>query len=184
MVSDKRQLLLDESLRLFYEKGIHAVGINEILKETGVAKKTLYRYFPSKDDLVLETLKYRDQRFLIWLEQALRGSVSNEELVSRLFRALTEWFDDRVPELSHFRGCFFINTSAEFPDTGGEISRYCKAHKESVRQLIGRLLPVPDENLLDMLCILKEGAIVSAFVNQDKTAAERCLPIIIRWMRS
>jgi len=56
-VESKRNLLITRAFELFYTKGIHAVGINEILQYSGVAKKTLYHHFTSKDELVIATLK-------------------------------------------------------------------------------------------------------------------------------
>ena len=63
---DKRQQLINTAFRLFYQNGIHAVGINQILKESGIAKKTLYHHFASKEQLLLAVLEYRDQIFLQW----------------------------------------------------------------------------------------------------------------------
>jgi AcrR family transcriptional regulator len=60
----KPDLLIHAAFKLFYQHGIHAVGINLILSETGVAKKTLYHHFSSKDDLVEAVLIYRDQIFM------------------------------------------------------------------------------------------------------------------------
>ena len=48
-MNDKKKLLIDTALHLFYENGINSVGINEILKVSGVAKKTMYNHFKSKD---------------------------------------------------------------------------------------------------------------------------------------
>lgn len=56
-MSKKRQQLINIALQLFYEKGINSVGINEILSVSGIAKKTLYNHFTSKEDLVLAALE-------------------------------------------------------------------------------------------------------------------------------
>jgi len=58
---DKREHLIRVAFDLFYREGVHAVGINRVLAESGVAKKTLYHHFASKDDLVAATVAYRDQ---------------------------------------------------------------------------------------------------------------------------
>jgi len=177
-MNDKRALLVETALDLFYRKGINSVGINEVLTASGVAKKTLYHHFSGKEALVLATLQERDKRFLQWLEPQLQGSGSDQELVESLFGALTSWFKNQVPELADFQGCFFINTSAEFPDRESDISGYCAKHKQSVRQLIGHYLSSGSPVLLDMICTLKEGAIVSAYTCNDLNAAERCIEII------
>ena len=172
---DKRQQLLETALKLFYSKGVQAVGINEVLKESGIAKKTLYHHFSSKEDLVLASLELRDKRFCSWFEGLIEGATDNEDLVTRLFTGLSQWFNNEVPQLDEFRGCFFINTSGEFSNSEGAISSYCKTHKENIRKIIARHLVEPDEALVDCLWLLKEGAIVLAYVSQDKDAGRKAL---------
>lgn len=169
---DKRQQLLETALSLFYANGVQAVGINEVLKVSGVAKKTLYHHYSSKDALVLAALETRDERFTDWFESLIAGSKSNQELAERMFQGLSDWFNNKVERLDTFRGCFFINTSAEFSDPDSEISVYCKAHKQRIRDIIAKHMVEKDDVLLDSLCYLKEGAIVMAYVAQDKHAAE------------
>ncbi|MBD8513539.1 TetR/AcrR family transcriptional regulator [Photobacterium sp. CAU 1568] len=181
--TDKKQLLTDTALTLFYRQGIHAVGINEVLKVSGVAKKTLYSYFSSKDELILAALTARDEIFMTWLEQQLAPANSDEEVITCLFGSLSDWFHDRVPALSPFRGCFFINASAEFSEENTAITDYCCEHKRKVRALIQQHLHAPDEVLLDSICLMKEGAIVSAFVGKDLAAAEKCVPVLMTQIR-
>lgn len=171
----KREQLITTALMLFNEKGINSVGINEVLAVSGIAKRTLYHHFPGKDDLVLATLAYRDSIFLRWLDGRLEGASTPEEVVSHLFRALNDWFRNSVEELSSFNGCFFINTAAEIRSPSSPIAQYCREHKAKVRELLIRRLPDADESFINLLCFLKEGAIVSAYVNQDPDAADKCL---------
>ncbi|CCN34187.1 putative Transcriptional regulator, TetR family [Vibrio nigripulchritudo SO65] len=163
-MSQKREQLLDTALDLFYRLGINSIGINEILKESGVAKRTLYSHFNSKDELILAALNRRHQTFIYWLEGKLDGVESDRELVDVLFTSLNSWFTNNERQLGDFRGCFFINTSAEFSDPNSDISRYCKHHKEQVRQLIKSKLKSDSEELLDAICLLKEGTITTAYV--------------------
>lgn len=181
-MNDKKQRLIDTALQLFYESGVNSVGINEVLKVSGVAKKTLYNHFKSKEDLIIATLKARDHVFLEWLEAALQDAQTNTDIVTRLFHALAAWFHNEVPQLSRFRGCFFINTAAEFSGQNSDIPLYCRQHKHQVRQLIQRHMPTEDEDLLNMICFLKEGAIISAFVNQDSNAANQCLALLLKYL--
>lgn len=180
-MSDKRELLLSKALELFYQKGICGVGINEIIAHSGVAKKTLYHHFSSKDDLVLAALSLRDQQYLQWLSGKLSGAQSNTALIELLFHALSDWFHDREPELGPFRGCFFINTASESASLNAQIQDSCARHKTAVRHLITQSLPQPDDRLVDTLCLLKEGATVSAFVQGDKQAASRCIDIALAY---
>lgn len=177
-MSKKRQQLIDIALQLFYERGVNSVGINEILSVSGIAKKTLYNHFPSKEDLVLATLKQRNDNFLVWLEVTLNEADTDIEVVNKLFYGLSAWFANTAVELGNFRGCFFINTSAEFSDPSSKISQYCQAHKQQVRQIINQHLSQSNPELLDTICVLKEGAITMAYVNHDLSMPKKCIEII------
>ena len=175
----KRQLLIDTALSLFYHKGINSIGINEVVKDSGIAKRTLYSHFASKEALVLAALEQRHQTFMRWLSTKLTAHCGNTAVISALFSALDSWFNDNERELGPFRGCFFINTSAEFSDTACDIVKYCHYHKQQVRQLIASQLEDVSPMLLDAICLLKEGAIVTAQLQgaQQQTASE-CIAIL------
>ncbi|QYJ99228.1 TetR/AcrR family transcriptional regulator [Shewanella alkalitolerans] len=179
-MTDKRQLLIDTALSLFTERGINLVGINEVLKVSGVAKKTLYHHFSSKEALIVAVLETRHQIFIHWLEERLTPAQDDLGVIDALFSALDDWFNDRVPELSQFHGCLFINSAIECGDCRCQVSRFAKFHKQAVRELIGRRLSQPNEALLDLICLMKEGAIVSAMVSQDKGAALRSQTLLQR----
>ena len=178
-MESKRSLLVTGAFELFYQKGVHAVGINEVLQHSSVAKKTLYHHFTGKDDLVVATLEYRDQCFYDWLANRLNQAEDGEGKVTALFDALDDWFNDRVEELQPFTGCFFINVSGEYADPDCAIHRQCRQHKQRIALLIAEQLSmfIPDNDsrqvLLDALCILKEGAITLAHVQGDFSAAKK-----------
>ena len=183
-MNDKRQILIDTALSLFYAKGVNSIGINEILKVSGIAKKTLYNQFESKEALVLAALEQRNSIFLRWLKTVLNEAKTDRELIERLFNALTAWFSNSVHELGDFRGCFFINTSAEFSDPNSEISLYCQFHKQQVREVIGKHLSAANEELLDAICILKEGAITTAYVENNLFTPQKCIKILSKHISS
>jgi len=177
-MNKKRQLLIDTALGLFYENGINSIGINQILKHSGVAKQTLYRHFESKEALILAALEQRHMSFIEWLEAKLQGADSDEKLITQLFSALESWFINAEPMLGSFRGCFFINSSAEFSDLSGDISIFCKTHKHKIRQVIAQHMTTENELLLDAICIMKEGAITTAYVTGDYGAAIKCIQVL------
>lgn len=174
-MTDKRQLLIETAFTLFYQHGVNAVGINQILKQANVAKKTLYTHFSSKEKLVESVLAYRDERFISWLTQRLERKEAGKAALLSLFNALDDWFNNRVEQLANFNGCFFINTTADYGDPASIPHQLCADHKKRVRELIERQVRClnvdePGE-LTDMLSMLKEGAIVTAQVQGDKQAA-------------
>ena len=107
--SAARERILETAFRLFYAKGIRAVGVDLIIAESGVAKATFYKHFPSKDDLVVA---YLDKVDVIWSGQlrdaaAAAGPDPADQLVG-LFDALGS-----ACRRDGYRGCAFINAAAE-----------------------------------------------------------------------
>ena len=66
-----RERILQTALKLFYENGIRATGIDRIIAESGVAKMSFYRYFPSKTDLVAEYLRNLNDLWMEWFTTAV-----------------------------------------------------------------------------------------------------------------
>src|SRR5579875_112056 len=116
--------IADTSYELFSRRGVRAVGVDTVVMDARVAKKTLYRYFPSKEALALAFLEERRRRWTHeWLERTIAEiAPETPERMLALFDALKEWF--RQPD---YEGCAFIRTLHEFPD--GPL------HEESRRQL-------------------------------------------------
>ena len=177
-MNKKRKLLIDTSLSLFYSNGINSIGINEILKISGVAKQTLYSHFESKESLILATLEQRHMNFIEWLAEKLQYANSNENVITKLFNGLDSWFANSESMLGDFRGCFFINSSAEFSNKSSDISLFCKKHKLKVREIIGQHMAIENPFLLDAICIMKEGAITSAYVTGDYSSAMKCIQVL------
>jgi len=187
---DKKTQLIQTAFQLFYTQGIHAVGINRVLRESGVAKKTLYQHFESKEQLIEATIRYRDRIYLDWLSQRLSGATKCEDLVVRLFDALDDWINNRVPELADFRGCFFVNASAEYGDPKHSIHKICAQHKERIGALIQKALeqlrspePKPRE-LAQSLLFLKEGATVLAHLQGNTRAAQEAKAAALRLLNA
>ncbi|WP_117232653.1 TetR/AcrR family transcriptional regulator [Vibrio maerlii] len=172
-MSKKRQLLVDTALDLFYHQGVNNIGINEILKVSGVAKRTLYSHFESKDALLLAALEQRHNNFIDWLAKELKGADSQQQVIDQVFGGLEKWFTNQAEQLGRFRGCFFINTSAEFSDIESDVVKYCRFHKAEVKALISRHLLSKNHNLLDAICIMKEGAITTAYMTGQGVEVSR-----------
>lgn len=172
----KPDLLIHAAFKLFYENGIHAVGINRILQETGVAKKTLYHHFASKEALLEAVLVYRDQIFMDWLTARMMAAGEGKLAVLALFDALDDWFHDRVEVLLPFKGCFFMKANGEFSDH--LVNGLCQRHKQNITafiqaNLVGQVSKLAPADLAQSISVLKEGAIAQAYVAGDLNAAKR-----------
>lgn len=183
---DKQERLVRTAFELFYTRGIHAVGVNLVLAESGIAKKTLYYHFPSKEHLVEAVVRYRDRRYQAWLISRLHHVPAGKPALLELFNALDDWFHNRVPDIGHFHGCFFINASAEFGDRDNAIHRACAEHKAGIAVLIRKhvdLLSLPErkaDEITRLIILLKEGAISLAHVQGNLDAALEAKGIVER----
>jgi len=184
-VNDKRTQLIDTALQLFYLQGIHAIGINEILATSGIAKKTLYNHFASKEALIQACVIERDKRFMAWFEEQCSNAHSVSEFIEKLFDGLDDWINNRVSQIGNFDGCFFVNTAAEYGDSESEIYQLCMQHKLNIERFIEQQLALMlnDSNTLkslaDLLLLLKEGVINCAYVMNDKKAAVKAKPLAL-----
>jgi len=170
--SGARERILDTSYELFSQRGIRAVGVNEVIEHAGVATATLYRHFPSKDSLVLAFLEMREQRWtrdLVEAEAERRGSDPEERLLA-IFDVFDEWFrrDD-------FEACSFINVLLEMgpQHPAGDASvEYLDHIRSIVRRFADEAGLRDTESFARSWHILMKGSIVAA-AEGDVEAAQR-----------
>ena len=179
LAMEKREQLITTAFSLFYQEGVHAVGINRILKQSGVAKKTLYHHFPAKDDLIIAVLEFRHEQYCRWLEKRLTAVSPGAAGVDVVFTALDDWINSRDGTLSSFHGCFFINVSAEFGHHEHPAHRCCAEHKSWMLEVIKEQIAAMGirgkkrVEVSESLAMLAEGAIVQAHVRGQNDAARR-----------
>ena len=155
-----RKHILNIADELFYKEGIRATGIDTIIAKSGVAKSTLYRYFPSKDDLVVAYLEQRNQRFWDLLEAELSKYPSPG--VEKLLRVFT-WLDELLAK-PECLGCPFIITTAEYGDLDYPGHQVAVKHKQAVLERLTQLAEEANVNnpgqLAAVLLLLIDGAFV------------------------
>ncbi len=169
---DSRERILDTAYELFSRRAIRDVGVDELIERAGVAKATLYRHFPSKDDLVIAFLERREERWtLAWVEaEARRRGTTPEEQLLAIFELFDEWF-----QRDDFEACSFINVLLEM-GPAHPAGRASVRHLASIRTVVGRL--AEEAALRDPASfahswhILMKGSIVSA-IEGDAQAAQR-----------
>ncbi|MTH36232.1 TetR family transcriptional regulator [Paracoccus limosus] len=149
--------ILDIASGLFFREGIRAVGIDRIIAEADIAKATLYRHFPSKEDLVLAYLQDRHARVMQGLEAVLAAHADAAERISVIFERLAEKAEN--PE---FRGCAFALAVAEHGDSEKVIA-LARMHKLAVAELlcgVARAAGLADADRIGgHLALLYDGAL-------------------------
>jgi AcrR family transcriptional regulator len=158
-----RDRILDTADRMFYREGIRAAGVDAIAAEIGISKRTLYNYFPSKDDLIVA-----------YLSRRLRPIEVSDRPPAE---AILEDFDrlENAMRRDGYRGCPFMNAVTELADPAHAAHRIAVAHKAKRRNLFRKLLVqlrVADPDALaTQLMILGEGAVAQALVHGDPKMA-------------
>ncbi len=172
-----RERLIETSYDLFTRRGIGDVGVDEVVEKAGVAKATLYRHFPSKEDLVLAFL---DRRAELWTGEVIerrpsdRADAAQDQLLA-LFDVLDDWFHQR----SDYEACSFVKVLFEMGPEG-RIGRACLAHLDKIRDVLrdraerAGLRDAP--TLAWSLNILLKGSIVCA-AEGDHDSARRAKPM-------
>jgi AcrR family transcriptional regulator len=158
-----QERILDTADRLFYGRGIRAVGVDTIAAEVGISKRTLYNYYPSKDDLIVAYLSRR-------VRPAKVSELPPAEQILGDFDRLGRSFASDV-----FRGCPFVNAVAELKEPAHAANAIARAFKEqrrsSFRDLLVRLGVAAPDTLATQLLLLVDGAIASALVRGDPKVA-------------
>jgi AcrR family transcriptional regulator len=169
-----RERILETASGLFYRRGIHAVGVDLVVAEAGVAKTSLYRHFRTKDALIAAFLQREDADFWKgWDDVAARhkGDARGE------IDAHMEWIGQRLGR-PNYRGCPQINVAAEFPAADHPARLVAAAHKKELRrrlrELAERLHAKRPDELAAQLALLINGA----FVSSQMICADEAVPVL------
>ncbi|HLX03174.1 MAG TPA: TetR/AcrR family transcriptional regulator [Trinickia sp.] len=164
--------LLRAAGELFYREGVRAVGVDAVVERAGVNKMSLYRQFASKDDLVVAYLEQSDIRFFERFEHSIAKHPADPA------RQLAQYFEDLCARASveDYRGCPFVNVSAEFPDASHPARLVVSRNKA---KLMARLTEIATQAgaddpqaLADALALLIEGVYAAS-----QTYGPGCGPI-------
>jgi AcrR family transcriptional regulator len=172
-----RERVSRAAYELFSREGVRAVGVDAIIAKAGTAKMTLYRNFPSKDDLILEFLRRREQLWTReWLEtESRRRGASPREQLLAIFDVFSEWFSQ--PD---FEGCSFLTTMIEVNDPEHPVHQAAIMHLANIRGYLESLAAAAGIRDTDSFArkwhILMKGSIMAAHEG-DVTAAARAREI-------
>lgn len=171
-MNESREKLIDTAIELFMKNGFHSTGINLILEKSGVAKKTLYNHFKSKDDLIVAALEkhrglFREQ----FSHEVERLAKEPSEQLLAIYDVAHAWFSE-----SNFFGCIFVNAAGEFADRDSSIRKVCMNSKTDMRSYICDIcvrakIPEP-EKMSSQLALILEGSISTAQVSGNPDAAK------------
>jgi AcrR family transcriptional regulator len=167
-----RDRLIDAAIDLFYTHGFNAVGLDQIIDTVGVTKTTFYKYFESKDALMVEAVLQRDEWEWDAWNRAIRNAAGDDprRQLLALFDILDIWFNT-----DDFKGCIFINTAAEFPNPHDPVHQaaaaYKKRRRDSWRDAAKSVGAADAETFADLYTVLVEGTLILRQVHGRNDAA-------------
>lgn len=160
--------ILDSACQLFYEEGLHAVGIDRLLAAAGAAKGSLYSHYASKDELVAAYLEARAGEWRGRVEERV-GRTDGWAGLHALFGLVEEWARCKT-----FRGCPFLNAVNELPDPAHPGREVARRQREWLHELVRGL--VASAGVRDVarvsraIVVLYDGAAASAMLDGDPGA--------------
>ena len=167
-----RERVSRAAYELFSRDGLRAVGVDAVIARAGTAKMTLYRNFPSKDDLIIDFLRRREQLWTReWLEaeSRRRGETPQEQLLA-IFDVFSEWFSR--PD---FEGCSFLTTMIEVNDPAHPVHEAAVGHLANIRAYLSELAAAAGVADPDSFArkwhILMKGSIMAAHEGDTEAAA-------------
>mgnify|MGYP001545672063 CR=1 FL=1 len=177
-----RERIISTAYDLFTRRGVGDVGVDEVAHKAGVAKATLYRHFPSKNDLVLAFLEHREELWTIRVIDQLPAQRCPGDPAGQLvalFDILDDWFHSR----HDYEACSFIKVHFEVGGDG-EVGHACLRHLEKIRHILkarAEQAGLRDSaELAWKLNILIKGSIVNAAEGDLDSAARAKL--LARWL--
>jgi AcrR family transcriptional regulator len=152
--SSKRETLLKVAERLFYEYGFRGVGLKQIISEANVATMTLYNHFPSKDNLVEEVLRVREERYWSYLDSFVEEDSDSPFILA--VEAHGRWLKEHS-----YKGDMFLRAIEDYAGTDNEIENIARGHKSKLLHYFQELAQSKgkenEKDLANQFTLLLEG---------------------------
>lgn len=167
-----RDRILSTAADLFYRKGLQHVGVNEVITSAEVAKRTFYRHFSSKDELILAVMRCRAEEWLQWFTTEIeqRGSTADEKLLAS-FEILQEWYGS-----PGFRGCPFVNAVVELGNPAHPAHEVSVLLRQTIREYVAELATAAAVNTPEIFAqqylLLLGGSVLVATIEGAPVGAE------------
>jgi AcrR family transcriptional regulator len=163
-----RDRIVEAADRLFYARGVHAVGMDAVRTEAGVPLKRMYATFSSKDALVVAVLQRRSGTWDSGITAAAATAETPRERLLAVYDFLDDWFRG-----NDFRGCAFINAFGELGGVSPEVADVVRQQKEAFQHYLEGLVAElgASAGLAAQLALLAEGAQTTAAISAQPDAA-------------
>ncbi|WP_298904101.1 TetR/AcrR family transcriptional regulator [uncultured Psychroserpens sp.] len=162
--------IIQTASHLFYQNGYNLTGINEIIKEAGIAKATLYNHFKSKEAICVAYLQHKNSLFIEEIKVFVDARPSGKNRILALFDYLEAFFNSK-----EFNGCWCINTISEIPKENvhirDEILKQKQVLMRYISELINNNLDTSSEEqsngMAKQVYLLYEGAVSESYLQNN-----------------
>lgn len=163
----KKDAIVETAYRLFKENGFYATGVDLIMREAAVSKRTLYKYYPTKNALIVAVLEHYRASYQRHMDELLGNEQEDaRDKIRAIFSDAAGWFGD-----VNFHGCLAVNAMGEFADKDEAIENACRQFKQwevgVLTELCAEMGAEKAEQLAFKLFVLLEGISAAAQVNKE-----------------
>ena len=181
MKTDTRHHIIEIASELFYKNGYNSTGINEIIKESGIAKATLYSHFKSKEDLLLVYLDVKDAELIKHIQVFCNNKPQGNKRLIAVLEFLVSFFNQ-----DNFNGCWCIRSIAEVSKENERVRLKIKSNKEKFRNFLRQLVienkptwsAIKQEQLSNQLYLLYEGALTESHIHNAEWPIETSIVML------
>ncbi len=168
----KQDAIVETAYRLFKENGFYATGVDLIMREAGISKRTLYKYFPTKNELIVAVLEHYRLNYRQHMDRLLAEDKGNERgKIRAIFADAATWFGN-----VNFHGCLAVNAMGEFAGKDDAIEKACLRFKQWEMDVLRELCLSMGANKADELAyklfVLLEGMSAIAQVNKGPSPVD------------
>ena len=176
--------ILKAATKLFYAKGIRAVGVDALAAEAGVTKRTLYHHFESKDALIAAYLEGQHEPLLATLIKAVTrvdGALADQ--IEALFMAIAKQANNKA-----WHGCPFARAVSELRQSDNDvICQLAGVHKHAFEHWLESHLAAGEVShpslLARQLMVLVDGAVTQVLIHRDPAYAEAAAQAAVALVR-
>lgn len=170
MKSETYTKILNTASELFYSRGYNLVGINEIIKESEIAKATLYSHFKSKEDILVAYLEFKDKALYESINEHINKKKKGDGKIIGILSFLEDFY-----KADNFNGCWCIRSMAEIPSDNKFIRLKIKASKKRFLSYITEVITENKphlrkgqlQSLSNQVYLLYEGAVAESHIHND-----------------
>ena len=179
--------IIKTAARLFYENGINLTGINEIIKQSGIAKATLYAHFSSKDELIKAYIEHKDTELIASISQFLEGKAVGKKRILGVLEFVEEFYHS-----GSFNGCWCVRSIAEIPAANVALRKHVVESKKTflkfLKQVVKENMPSASKSQLtsmtETIYLFYESAVAESHLHNEVWPINRNISLLRQYLKS